>query len=286
MSETKERPARHSRHQDNGAGAQQPAVPTAVPVTPWLQYTPEQIAQGEIGTITLDITDGANTVSVTFPRRFPAGFVCQAAHGMILDTHVAAQFRNNMSANAKARSKRYAAATTDAERAENVAWTAEQYVAEYLKDGGYLPNVGSHDGMSVTDRMRHEAAWRGWATVIAEHNASIAKGGPAIIAKAVAPVLDDAGNPVLDGAGKPVMRGTHVTLMSAPAKGKLSLEEYTLLVEQFESKRLAMTTRLLEMPAYADRIQIQLDTLMSAKAARKADKPLEVKVEGGLDLLP
>jgi hypothetical protein len=278
MSETKERTARHNRHQDNGPGAQEPA--TAAPA----QHATEPV-QPDLGTISQDITDGTTTITVLFPRRFPAGFRCEAAHGKILDTHVSSQFRNNMSANAKARSKRLAAATTSAERAENAPWTVEQYVAEYLKDGGYLPDVGSHDGMSVTDRMRHEAAWRGWAVVIAEHNASIAKGGPPVIAKAVAPVLDEAGNPVLDAAGNVKMRGTHVTLMSAPAKGKLSDAEHKAQVEVFEEKRLAMTTRLLEMPAYADRIQIQLDAMMAAKAAKKTEKPVEVKVQGGLDLL-
>ena len=99
------------------------------------------------------------------------------------------------------------------------------------------------------EKLRQDAAWRMWVAMVTEHNDSVAKGGPAIIVKAGA---------------KPVQLPS----------GKGAVE-----------KREAMSAALLALPAYAPKIQAQLDAILAERGTKKAEAPADTIVASGEDLL-
>lgn len=208
-------------------------------------------------TVTLEIAG----LQVTLPRKFSVGHVLTENQARVLDAAYQRQFTNNQTASAKARSDAYDKATTDAERAAKMPLTAEQIAALYAD---YEPNVGREPRQSSVEKMRYEAAWRAWVSMVQEHNRAVATGG--------APVITKAGN-------KPV------TLMSAPRLPAGSSEAARKAnAEAFAEAKHVFLSRMLERPEYAEVIQVQLDAIMAESGAKKVAKITDA-VESGADLL-
>jgi hypothetical protein len=189
------------------------------------------------------LTIGELTVSV--PLKFSAGAVLTETQAKILDAAFQRQFVNNQAANQKARAEKFAKATTDEERTASAPLTADAIAAFYAD---YEPAVGGGVRQSTAEKLRHEAAWRALIAMIAEHNKATAAGEPAVIAKAA---------------------GMIVPVPSVPAKTKAVTEEqHKANLEAFAAVKLSQIERILAVPAYAERVQIQLDAIMAERGAK------------------
>lgn len=199
-----------------------------------------------------DVAQSANTVTieiagleVILPVKFSSGHVLTENQAKVLDAAYQRQFTNNQNAGAKSRAEALTKATTDAERAAKAPMSATEIAALYTD---YEPSVGGGPRQSSMEKMRQEAAWRAWTVLVGEHNDSVAGGGEPIIVKA--------GN-------KPV------TLPS----GKGAPE-----------KRDAMSAMLLTLPAYAERIQVQLDLILAERGTKKTEGD-DTGLSASVDLL-
>jgi hypothetical protein len=164
---------------------------------------------------------------------------------LILDTAYARQFTNNMNANAKARSERYAKAEDDAARNANLPFSADDVLKIWAD---YQPNVSGAPRQGSLERMQQDAAKRTWFELIAEHNEAIKSGA--------APVLKS-----------PKM----VQAEPRPRKAKETSEaDHTAAVEAWEGRQSALYSRILATPAYAERVAKHLEAIQaeSGKAAK------------------
>lgn len=186
-------------------------------------------------------------LSVSVPVKFSAGHALTETQAKILDAAYQRQFVNNQAANQKARAEKFAKAATDAERAAAAPLSADAIAALYTE---YEPAVGGGVRQSTAEKLRHEAAWRALIAMIVEHNKATAAGEPAVIAKAA---------------------GKIVPIPAAPAKTKLvSEEQHKANLEAFAAVKLSQIERILSVPAYAERVQIQLDAIMAERGAKSA----------------
>ena len=203
------------------------------------------------GNITIEIAG----LEVTVPVRFAVGHVLTENQAKVLDTAYQRQFTNNQNAMAKARAEALGKATTDAERAAKAPLTATQLAALYTD---YEPSIGGTPRQSQMEVIRQQAAWRFWTGHVAAHNKSVAAGGPPVIVKA---------------GQKPV---APLTPKRGP-DGKV--------IATVGDQRDAMTARLLTMPEYADRIQVQVDAILAERGSKTpVDKPDAVSLSAD-DLL-
>ena len=218
-------------------------------------------------TATIEIAE----ISVTIPLKFSPGHVLTENQAKILDAAYQRQFVNNQNANAKARAEKLAKATTDAEKAAAAPLTAADYAKLYEN---YEPTVGGAPRMGNVEKMRQDAAWRMWVALVGEHNKAVASGGTAVIAKAVS-----------KADGKPVP----VALMRAPTKAEVkaanagATEEaletaYKTAQEEFAGAKAVFLGRILSMPEYAERVQIQLDAIMAERGEKKPAAKAEMVV--------
>ena len=182
---------------------------------------------------------------VTLPVKFGPGHTLTDSQAKVLDAAYQRQFANNQNAMAKSRAENLTKATTDADRAKYAALSATQLAALYAD---YEPSVGG-SRMGSMDKIRNDAAWRMWTALVTEHNTSVMNGNSPVIVKA----------------------GTKQVQLPS---GKGAAE-----------KREALTTALLGLPAYADRIQVQIDAIMAERGARKDAPPAAEAVISGDDLL-
>jgi hypothetical protein len=213
----------------------------------------QDTAPAPSGTMTCELKSDKDTVILAFdvPRKWTAGMVNTEHSALIIDTSNLRQFTNNQTANAKARAKRFAEAKTDAERAANVPLTAADYVALWAEYDG--PAIGDMQRLGTMEKLRQDATWSAWVALVTEHNDSIAKGGEPVIAK----------------AGKAAVPVGY-SIPSAKKKDE-SDEDFKARREAAQANRTAFIERMLSMPAYADRIQVQLDRLLAEKGKEKAD---------------
>ena len=182
-------------------------------------------------------------LEVTIPIKFAPGHPLTENEAKVLDAAYQRQFTNNQNASAKSRAEAFTKAKTDEERAAKAPLTAMQ-IAELYAD--YEPSVGGTPRQSTMERLRQDAAWRAWVAMVTEHNESVKTGGEPIIVK----------------AGK-------VAVQLPSGKGAAE-------------KREAMSAQLLTLPAYAERIQVQLDAIMAERGTKKAEG--ETVVVSGSDL--
>lgn len=188
-----------------------------------------------IGNVTIEIAG----IEVTLPLKFQLGHVLSDSQAKILDAAYQRQYTNNMNANAKARGERLAKATTDAERAANVAMTADEIALAY---SDYEPNVGSGPRATTMEKIRQDAAWRMWTSLVTAHNASVSAGGHPVIAKAGSKQVPSL-KPIRDANGK-------VTVTVG-------------------DQRERMVARILTMPEYADAVQENVDAILAERGKEK-----------------
>jgi hypothetical protein len=215
-------------------------------------------SSGRTVTIEMTVSDNkeAPKLQVTVPLKFRLGHVLTDNQAKVLDTAYQRQFINNMNANLKARRERLEKATTAAERNENALLTAGEIAALYTD---YEPNVGGGPRMSTLERMRHDAAWRAWVGIVTEHNNAIMAGG----------------EPVIAALGKRSYKPEAIPTAKRKDETK---EEFEARKEAATDRRLTHTTKMLDMPKYAERIQIELDKILAEKGQDKAEGEEAVNV--------
>ena len=209
-------------------------VPRNAPVPTPMEEPKTNGAAPSLGTVTIEIAG----LEVTVPVRFAVGHVLTENQAKVLDTAYQRQFTNNQNAMAKARAEALGKATTDAERVAKAPLTARQLAAIYTD---YEPSIGGTPRQSQMEVIRQQAAWRFWTGHVAAHNKSVAAGGPPVIVKA---------------GQKPV---APLTPKRGP-DGKV--------IATVGDQRDAMTARLLTMPEYADRIQVQVDAILAERGSK------------------
>lgn len=219
------------------------AAPTAAPLKAGLGATSAMIAV-EIASL-----------QVNLPVKFTTGHVLTDNEAKTLDAAYVRQFTNNQNALAKARAEKFAAATTDADKAAAAPLTADQLAALYTD---YAPQVGGGPRMGSLERLRHDAGWKAWTKVVAEHNKSIGGGGEPVIAK----------------AGKaPVLVGPQRTAFPAGAEGTASYK--AARKEWDDTGKDVFIGRLLTTPWMADRITAEYNTMVAERDAERAAREAE-----------
>ena len=188
----------------------------------------------------------AGNLSVNLPRKFKVGDIMTSDMALILDTAYARQFTNNMNANAKARGERYAKATDEAGRNENLPFTADDVLKVWAD---YQPNVTGAPRQGSLERMRLDAAKRTWFDLIAEHNDAI------------------------DSGAAPVLKSTKkVAAEARPRKAKDQSEaDHAALVTAWEDRQTALYNRILATEGYAERVQRHLEAIQAEAGKGKAD---------------
>lgn len=200
----------------------------------------------DLGNVTIEIAG----LDVTLPVKFGPGMVLTDSQAKVLDAAYQRQFTNNQNASAKSRQEAFEKATTDADKAAKTPLTAAQIAALYTD---YEPSVGG-TRIGSMEKIRNDAAWRMWTAMIADHNASVAQGGEPVIAKAGQKQIPGL-KPVRDGAGK-----------------------VTVTVQEQRDRLIA---RMLTMPEYAERIQVQVDAILAEKGKDKVDAAADNSVSMG-----
>jgi hypothetical protein len=188
----------------------------------------------------------AGNLQVNLPRKFKVGDTMTSDMALILDTAYARQFTNNMNANAKARSERYAKAEDDKARNDNLPFSADDVLRIW---GDYQPNVSGAPRQGSLERMQQDAAKRTWFELIAEHNEAI------------------------DSGAAPVLKSTKkVQAEARPRKAKETSEaDHTAAVEAWEGRQTALYSRILSTEAYAARVQRHLEAIQAEAGKGKAD---------------
>ena len=213
-------------------------------------------------TMTCELKSDKDTVIATFdvPRKWSAGMVNTEHSALIIDTSNLRQFTNNQTANAKARAKRFAEAKTDVERAANVPLTAEDYQTLWVDYEG--PAIGDMQRLGSAERMKLEAGWSAWVALVTEHNDSITAGG----------------EPVITKAGK---AGVKVGYSIPSAKTKDETDEaFKARKEAATALRTSFIEKILSLPAYAERVQAQMDRLLAERGKDKAASGPVVEAAG------
>lgn len=178
-------------------------------------------ATGTAQTVTIEIAD----MQVTLPVKFSPGMVLTDAQARILQAAYERQFTNNENALAKSRTEG---------KNKTPQPTAEELA---LKFSTYEPNVGG-TRIGSMEKIRNDAAWRMWSGLVAQHNASILRGGEPVIAKA----------------------GKSAVPALKPSRGPDG--RVTITVQE---KRDSMVARILTMPEYADKVQAEIDAILAEK---------------------
>lgn len=254
--QAKSRPETTAKGHTEAKGHQEAGAKTApAPVSP-PSAVPAPVSDTALGgSVKLSIAG----LDVVLPVKFRAGQSLTENQAKILDAAYQRQFTNNQAANAKARADRFAKAKTDAERAANASLSASEMAAIYAD---YEPAVGDTIRTDMLTRLRQEAAWRVWVAMVTEHNESVKTGGKPVFARA---------------AGKPV----ELPSKAIKTKDAAGTEVTVTLADQ----RNNLADALLARPAYADRIQIMLDSIMAERGKAKETVATSDAVASGEDLL-
>lgn len=185
-------------------------------------------------------------MELTLPVKFGPGHVLTENQAKVLDAAYQRQFTNNQNAMAKSRAEALEKATTDTERAAKAPLTASAIAALYT---AYEPSVGGTPRQSAMEKIKSDAAWRFWTAHVQEHNKAVTSGADPIIVK----------------AGKSVV---------ALPSGKGAAD-----------KREALIAALLKLPAYSDRIQVQVDAILAERGSKTETTKPDALTLGADDLL-
>ena len=127
------------------------------------------------------MTAKAEGIAYTLPRTAKAGDVHTDNSALVYDLAKARQFVSMMASKARSRAKKFAVATTDAEREANKAFTLDDYLAAWPS---YVPEIAVRTGEGAVETMADTATWNAWLAIVAEHDAAVSSGGTPLIAGA------------------------------------------------------------------------------------------------------
>jgi hypothetical protein len=211
-------------------------------------------------------TKSGTEVSYTLPHRVKAGDTFTENQALIYDSHCARQLANNLSANASAKEKRLAKALADNDQASilaNQPYTVAEVLEMWLKP--YEPEIGGGPRISTIEKTRREAAWSAWAYEVAEHDRLVASGKPGLFKACV------------DVNGKPIAVPDKFSMLETPRQPRNATPEqvkaHKAVVEALTERREAHISRMLEMSTWAERIQVQLDRILTERGSKKAAEP-------------
>lgn len=205
-------------------------------------------------------------LEVTLPIKFSAGHALTENQAKVLDAAYQRQFTNNQNALAKAR----ATALAEGKTGDKYQALSASAIAALYTD--YEPAVGGITRQSAMERIKNEAAWRLWVSMVTEHNDHVRSGGTV-------------GTLALPKAGMRI-----VPLPTAPIKlkledGKPDLDEtgkqkMITVAEQRDN----ISKALLARADFADRIQTNIDAILAEKG-KKPEATSEGTVVGSADLI-
>lgn len=201
-------------------------------------------------------------LEVALPLKFQLGHVLTDNQARVLDAAYQRQFTNNQNALAKSRAEALAKATTDAERTAKAPLTVAQLADLYIN---YEPNVGGTPRQSAMEKIRADAAWRMWTAMVSQHNKSIMSAVDAEGKFIGAPVIVKAGSSIV------------------PMPKAFTTEDGTKVTMQDQKDNLI--SRILTMPEYSDRVQVQIDAIMAERGSKKPEVPAGTTVSLSSDLL-
>lgn len=245
MSATIDRP-RRSRHETE---------PTPEPVA---TDTADESATAET------VTAKAEGIAYTLPRTAKAGDVHTDNSALVYDLAKARQFVSMMASKARSRAKKFAVATTDAEREANKAFTLDDYLAAWPS---YVPEIAVRTGEGAVETMADTATWNVWLEIIKEHNVAVNEGhrtgdysDPAIIARAKDPA---SGKPI----AVPSSTYTPPRLTRNADDAQKAAHEAALAT--FLENKATHIGKMQAMPRFADRIAAELVALQTKAEAKK-----------------
>jgi hypothetical protein len=256
-SEATTQPTQH----EGANGASEPSVEVTQPVT-------NVVDPSTLPPVTFTLNK-LGDMAITVERRHGAGYVlADENEALLYDMAKVSQFRQNINAYCEARAKRLAKATTPEDIAANQPLTN----AEVLDRWAHYETIQKTGTprQSSMEKLRFDAAWRAWVGLVTDHNASVAKGGPAVLAKGV----DRA-------TGAPVL----VKLMTPPVKKRGSDDAvHEAALTQFAEVKAAFVRRMQSLPEYAAAIQAAMDAIVAERGA-KAEPTTAVAIDIGSDML-
>jgi hypothetical protein len=225
------------KHAENAApSAETPAAPAETNTTPAAEAAPAPAA--EMRTIKI------GEVSVNVPVRWKAGEIMTDYLASCVQAFHERQFINNQEANAKNREKRFNAAKSEAERADNAPLTAADYAALFAT---YTVKLGNAPRQTEIDKLRTEMALDFYKSLVGQHNANVAAGLPGIF-KAPGKVTLDIVYTVRSG--------------KAAGMDAARVEAHNAAVE---AKHEAIVAKLLASPVYGP----QIEALVAAELERR-----------------
>jgi hypothetical protein len=183
-------------------------------------------------------------ISVNVPVRWKAGETMNDYSASCVQAFHERQFINNQEANAKNREKRFNAAKSEAERADNAPLSAADYAALFAT---YTVKLGNAPRQTEIDKLRTEMALDFYKSLVGQHNANVAAGLPGIF-KAPGKVALDILYTVRSG--------------KAAGMDAARVEAHNAAVE---AKHEAIVAKLLSNPVYGP----QIEALVAAELERR-----------------
>ena len=217
------------------------------------------------------VTAKAEGIAYTLPRTAKAGDVHTDNSALVYDLAKARQFVSSMASKARSRAKKFAVATTDAEREANKAFTLDDYLAAWPS---YVPEVAVRTGEGAVETMADTATWNAWLAIVAAHDALVTAGKPGLIAAA----KDK--NPESPTFGQPtVVPPCTYEMWRLPRNADAATKEkHAAALIEFNDAKHTHIERMQSMPRFADAIAKELAVLQAAADAKKARAAAAVAV--------
>lgn len=124
-------------------------------------------------------------LEVTLPVRWIAGMVMTEKSALAVQTLYERQFNSNMTANLENARKVLADDKATAESKAKAQTYVNAFNADYLATQfiSYEPNIGRTDFAGSMEKLRNEAAWLAFITLVSDHNKSVKSGAEPVVAK-------------------------------------------------------------------------------------------------------
>ena len=209
------------------------------------------------------VTAKAEGIAYTLPRTAKAGDVHTDNSALVYDLAKARQFVSMMASKARSRSKKFAVATTDAEREANKAFTLDDYLAAWPS---YVPEIAVRTGEGAVETMQDTATWNAWLAIVAEHDAAVKVDNQGrMLERQSLPVRKDpaTGRPI----AVPPSTYTPPRLVRNATDAQKAVHEAALAT--FNGSKRLHIERMQNMPRFADRIAAELAALQAKAEAKK-----------------
>ena len=190
---------------------------------------------------------------------------------LVCDLSNARQYVSFMASQARTRAKKFAVATTDAEREANKPFTLDDYLTGWPT---YVANVAVRTGTAAVETMLDKATWNAWLKIVAAHDALVKAGKPGLVAAA------KDRNPDSPTFGKPTVVPPYTYEMWRLTRNSdaATKERHAAELAEFNDAKRTHIETMQHMPRFADAIAKELAVLQAAADAKKAKAAAAVAV--------